>query len=444
MTLADLLLAARRRLGTLALGALAGALLGVAAVAVVPASYTASATSYVRVDVASQGADQAESYYAASQMANQKAEAFVPVFTSPTVARQVVEALGLEMSPAALAGSLSAAHTTDTLTITVSAGAASPDQARLVADEVIRQAAAEIERLEGQDSPVEVVSMSSAEASGVTRSPAPLRLVALGVLGGLVVAYTWVVARRSLDQTIRSGAEATSGAGAGVLALVPESAGLARGRGAAPADGLTEERLRMLRTALRPSHAGGGRGTLVVASARRAEGRTTLATGLARVMALAGHRVVLVEGDLRAPVLQEALALGGGPGLVELLTGRASLDQALAPTAVAGLEVLPAGSQVANPSELLGSTRMADLLSELSADRLVVIDSPPLEEVTDGVVLAGGRDTVLVARAGRTTRGQLLGAAAAVERGGGQVLGTVVNRVAPARRGRLKRRPTAA
>lgn len=443
MTLAELLTAARQRLGTLALGALVGVLAAGGAAALLPASYTASATAYVRVDVPSQGTDQTESYYAASQLANQKAEAFVPVFTSQAVARQVVDSLGLDTSPSALSQSVSVAHTSDTLTITVSATADSPQQARALADEVVNRAAAEIERLEGQGSPVNVVPMSSADASGLARSPAPARLVVLGALVGIVLAYTWVVVRRSLDTTVRSVAEVPPEIGAGALGLVPESAELGRGRGSRSADGPAEERLRMLRTALRRTGAGAGRGTLVVASAGRAEGRTTVATGLARVMALAGHRVVLVEGDLRSPVLSEVLDLGRRPGLVDLLVGRAALGQALAPTAVAGLEVLPAGLTTANPSELLGSTRMADLLAELTADRVVVIDSPPLGEVTDGVVLAGGHDTVLVARAGATTQDRLREAALAVEQGGGSVVGTVVNRVAQPRRGRSARRRTA-
>ena len=95
-----------------------------------------------------------------------------------------------------------------------------------------------------------------------------------------------------------------------------------------------------------------------------------------------------------------------------------------------GLELLPAGRMPANPSELLGAPMMRDLLRELAADRLVIIDAPPVLRFTDGVVLAaraGG--VILVARAGRTSAEDLHEAALAIEQGGGRMLGVVLNNV---------------
>ena len=188
-----------------------------------------------------------------------------------------------------------------------------------------------------------------------------------------------------------------------------------------------EEQLRVARTNVLHALSQGGRRVVVVTSAGPQEGTSVTAASLARVLALSGHRVVLVGGDLRAP---GTAGLQGSPGLADVLTGSAYLGEALVKGSVEGLELLPAGRMPANPSELLGAPMMRDLLRELAADRLVIIDAPPVLRFTDGVVLAahsGG--VILVARAGRTSAEDLREAALAVEQGGGRMLGVVLNNV---------------
>ena len=188
-----------------------------------------------------------------------------------------------------------------------------------------------------------------------------------------------------------------------------------------------EEQLRVARTNVLHALSQGGRRVVVVPSAGPQEGPSVTAASLARVLALSGHRVVLVGGDLRAP---GTAGLQGSPGLADVLTGSAYLGEALVKGSVEGLEFLPAGRMPANPSELLGAPMMRDLLRELAADRLVIIDAPPVLRFTDGVVLAaraGG--VILVARAGRTSAEDLHEAALAIEQGGGRMLGVVLNNV---------------
>ena len=106
-------------------------------------------------------------------------------------------------------------------------------------------------------------------------------------------------------------------------------------------------------------------------------------------MALSGQDVILMEGDLRRPTMKDTFRMGSHhPGLSQLLVGATSLERALVRTPVAGLQVIPAGDTPPNPSELLGSTRMSELLSYLAADHVVIIDAPPILPVTDAVALA--------------------------------------------------------
>ncbi|MFC2318582.1 MAG: hypothetical protein ACFNLP_02365 [Segatella oulorum] len=110
MTFEDVLTITRRRLSTILAGLLLGIVLSFIVLWLTPVTYTASAVAYVRVSVPSDGGDQrqTDSYYAASQLASQKVKAFVPVFTSESVAQGVIDALNLRTTPVRLSHSISA------------------------------------------------------------------------------------------------------------------------------------------------------------------------------------------------------------------------------------------------------------------------------------------------------------------------------------------------
>ena len=440
MTLESFISLTRRRAGVLLAVIVACVLAAAVVVRVTPVTYTASAVAYVRVNVPVGAQDDTEAHYAATQMAPRKITAIVPVFTSEAVGQRVVDALGLEATAASVAQSLTATHAEDTATVSVSATAASAAEARSVADEAVLQAAQEVSELEGETSPVEVILMTPSRLSGVTRSPNAWAYLGLGALGGVVLGYLWIIFRELSDRRLH-GAKAVIAAGrAAPLGAVPSSRSIAEDGPLRGADPDTEEELRRLRTNLLHVGPKGDIRVLVVSSARRQEGRTTVSVGLARVMAALGRRVVLVEGDLRAPSLAHVLGLPADvPGLSQLLEGTASLEEVLVSTSTPGLEILPAGATPSNPSELLASADMSTLLQRLSTAHTVIIDSPPLLQFTDGAILAEQADGVLmVVRSARTTGEDLNDAVLAVEQGGAEVLGTVLNRAPASRRGRRR------
>ena len=425
MTLEDLLHLTRRRIGSLVLALVVCVLASMLFAFASPSTYTATSQAYLRVKVAGDPAQSTLSQYNAAQLAAMKADAVVPVFTSAAVAQRVVDSLKLDETAEEFASSVSATRVPETVSVQVSATAYSSHRAQVLADEVVRQASAEIKDLEGEDSPVEIVLLSSAELVSATRSPALVTCVAVGLLAGLVLGYVWILVQELLDKSLRGPEEVREALSVpllGALPRVPSLRWLSRG-----AELKMEEQLRVARTNVLHALSQGGRRVMVVTSAGPQEGTSVTAASLARVLALSGHRVALIGGDLRAPSTTE---LQGSPGLADVLTGSAYLGEALIKGAVEGLEVLPAGRTPANPSELLGAPMMRDLLRELAADRLVIIDAPPVLRFTDGVVLAahaGG--VILVARAGRTSAEDLREAALAVEQGGGRMLGVVLNNV---------------
>lgn len=425
MTLEDLLHLTRRRIGSLVLALVVCVLASMLFAFASPSTYTATSQAYLRVKVAGDPAQSTLSQYNAAQLAAMKADAVVPVFTSAAVAQRVVDSLKLDETAEEFASSVSATRVPETVSVQVSATAYSSHRAQVLADEVVRQAAAEIKNLEGEDSPVEIVLLSSAELVSATRSPALVTCVAVGLLAGLVLGYIWILVQELLDKSLRGPEEVREALSVpllGALPRVPSLRWLSRG-----AELKMEEQLRVARTNVLHALSQGGRRVVVVTSAGPQEGTSVTAASLARVLALSGHRVVLVGGDLRAP---GTAGLQGSPGLADVLTGSAYLGEALVKGSVEGLELLPAGRMPANPSELLGAPMMRDLLRELAADRLVIIDAPPVLRFTDGVVLAaraGG--VILVARAGRTSAEDLHEAALAIEQGGGRMLGVVLNNV---------------
>ncbi len=146
---------------------------------------------------------------------------------------------------------------------------------------------------------------------------------------------------------------------------------------------------------------------LQVTSASLSEGKTTTVANLAAVFARAGAKVVLADCDLRRPRVHTFFNLAHSPGLTSILLGEVAVNEGMKRIAGAGgLYVLPSGTRPPNPSELLGSLRMTELLRNLkSGADIVLVDSPPLLPVTDASVLAGRVDGVLlVVMAGTTTR----------------------------------------
>ena len=425
MTLEDLLHLTRRRFGSLALAIVICVLLSVAFAFVTPSSYTATAQAYLHVEVGGDPGLNTQSHYNAAQLADLKAESAVPVFTSEAVAQRVIESLKLDVTPEELASSVSATRTPETVSVQVSVEASTSRQAQVLADEVVRQTAEEVTELEGSDSPVKISLLSSAELVSATRSPALVTCVGVGLLA------VWILVQELLDKSLKGPEDVRKALSAPVLGVLPKDPSPLRlGRGAQTE---VEERLRATRTNVLHALSHGARQVVVVTSAGPREGASTTAAGLARVLALSGHRVVLVGGDLRSP---SAVGAPGAPGLAEVLVGTARLSQVLVEGEVPGLELLPAGDMPGNPSELLGGRNMSDLLHHLAADRIVIIDAPPVCRFTDAVVLAeyaGG--VLLVARAGRTSAEELREAALAVGQGGGHMLGVVLTNVSDPGRG---------
>jgi len=167
------------------------------------------------------------------------------------------------------------------------------------------------------------------------------------------------------------------------------------------------ESYRALRTSLLLSNLGAPPKVIMITSALPQEGKTTTSINTAVVLAQKGIRVLLIDADLRRPSIHKTLGMGPRSGLSNVLTGSATLEQAITRSSILpNLDILPAGTPPPNPAELLASTNMRDVLEKMRAEYdHVVVDTPPTLSVTDAVVLSPRADAiVLVIRSGQTTK----------------------------------------
>jgi succinoglycan biosynthesis transport protein ExoP len=191
------------------------------------------------------------------------------------------------------------------------------------------------------------------------------------------------------------------------------------------------EAYRNLRTALLLSRAGAPPKVTLVTSALAGEGKTVTAVNTAAMLAQLGASVLLIDADMRRPRCHRVLDLDNNLGLTEVLTGVRDLHDLIRPTAVANLFILSSGSVPPNATELVGSPKMHQVVTQLQQIYdYIVIDSPPVMPVSDALLLATIADGVLlVTNASRTPKQQVRAARARLEYARAKIFGTVLNRI---------------
>jgi capsular exopolysaccharide synthesis family protein len=191
------------------------------------------------------------------------------------------------------------------------------------------------------------------------------------------------------------------------------------------------EAFRILRMNIKFAGTGSKLHTLLVTSPVANEGKTSIVANLGVMMAQAGSKVLLVDGDLRHSSLHQAFEVSNHEGLTSLLLMEANPEEYILDTGIPNLSILPSGPMPPNPSELLGSARMGELVKELQtfAD-VVLFDAPPILVCADTIVLAPHIDgLLLVLDSRKTQRDRAVRALAMLKAVEAKIVGSVLNKV---------------
>jgi polysaccharide biosynthesis transport protein len=259
---------------------------------------------------------------------------------------------------------------------------------------------------------------------GLQTAPHPKRNATLGVVLAILIGVGLIALAERMDRRIHKPEELEKLTGLPFLATIPQEA--------FPGKKETHEvheSFQTLRSSLTYFNVDEPLRTLLVVSALKGEGKTTVATNLAVAYATSGLRVILVDADLRKPDAAQRMSLDQKAGVSQVVAGSLSVHDALEEFSPFGdrLRVMPAGAVPPNPSALLGSRRMAELITELEQQAdLVIIDSTPLLNVSDAYPLLDKVSGIVpLVRLDKTPRDAIRRMLKIINSTGGKVLGMV-------------------
>lgn len=435
MTFSALLGGLRRYAVLLIFTAILGLGLGIGFTFIQPESYETTTKIYVTTPQDTKS--NLGQAYQGTLFTQERVRSYADLVSTPAVLDTVRKNLAPELSNEDLAEQITVTVPVNSVVmgITVADGAAPRSQA--LADQVTKQLIALVDKLEsgGPDSEpaVRISIVQPAELATEPSTPRPaLNVVgglALGMLFGIILASL----RNSLDTRLRDRADVTRAARHPLIGEIPNDTTAERYPLAQDGNwyGLRAEAFRQLRTNLRFVRVDEPPRTIVVTSPLPGEGKTSVAINLAFTLAQSGATVICVDADLRRPSLADHFNVVSEVGLTTALLGEAQIHDVIqASGRKVPLRIITSGQVPPNPSELLGSERMKQVVDHLAelAD-YVVIDTPPLLPVTDAAIIATLADGALVVtRAGSTRRDDLAGAFKALDLVSARVLGTVLNR----------------
>lgn len=412
---------------------LLGLLAGGAASVLVKPTYTSETQLFVAIQSSGSVTDLQQG----NTFSQARVQSYVKTVATPVVLQPAIDSLGLDLTADELSRRVSATTDLNTVLIKITVADDSPVQAAATAQAVANSLIKAVDGLEkpktGGSSPVSLSIITPAEAPSAPSAPNTRLNLLLGLVIGLALGIGAAVLRSTLDTRIRGEADLRQVTTAPLLGRIAFDGDAARNpllTQAAPQSQRAES-YRQLRTNLQFANISGRAQTVLISSSLPGEGKSTTAANLAIALAQAGQSVCLIDADLRRPMISEYLGLDRNAGLTTALVGAVDVNDVLQPWGDDNLYVLTSGQIPPNPSELLGSEEMKDLISRLElVFNAVIIDAPPLLPVTDAAVLSqhvGG--VVVVVGAQKLRQQDLKKSLDALEMVDAKIMGVILNRV---------------
>ena len=287
-------------------------------------------------------------------------------------------------------------------------------------------------RLAEAQSAVSFMLVEPAEPQLIAVRPQIMRNTLLAAMVGLMLAIGVIFAIELLDDTVKDPEALATKTGLPLLATIirhdQKALPITQSSPRSPAS----EAFRTLRTNVQYTGVDRAHRTIIVTSPTPQDGKTTISTNLAIVTAQSGRIVTLIDADMRRPRVHEALNLVNATGLSDLFVKPfLDLNGYAQKTTTEGLKILTSGKTPPNPSELLGSYRMKDILDGIAQESdVIIIDTPPVLSVTDAAVLSSEVDgVVVVIKPGFTKQSAVIQTVEQLRKVNARILGLVLNDV---------------
>jgi capsular exopolysaccharide synthesis family protein len=402
-----------------------------------PPVYEAHVSLYVRPAQPLSSTDPTVSAITADQVLR----TYAALMTQQPILEAVNSKLNLHMRPQDLQNKIKVTPSTNTLILDVAVQDTNPAIARDIANEVVADLIAEVNQIKAQ----EQISNSRTGDNLVVTAPAVLPdqpvsprkglNIAIAFAAGLLVALGIAFLLDYMDQSVKDDDELIGRLGLiplGHIALVPTSKVKQSELVALDPKSPSSEAFKALRTSLLFSTLDQKLKAVVITSAGSGEGKSRTAANLAIALAQAGYKTLLIDADFRRPSLHRMFGQVRNVGITNLVIQDAAESDAIRQVeSVPNLWLATSGPIPPNPSELLGSGRMRELMSKLSQHfSYLIIDTPPINAVTDAPILAASANaTILVVEQGRTTMPALKHAKGMLDRVGANTIGAVMNKM---------------
>lgn len=370
--------------------------------------------------------------YQAVIMSEKLANTFSKMLTGRTVVERAIKELKLSATPADLADKISAEPVKDTQLIKITVKDTNPRQAKQLANtlgEVFSKMEKKLETSPSKSATdIRLVEPAVQPTSPVQPKPALNAIIA--VLIGLIASIGLAFLIERLDVSVKSTEDIEKLTGVTSLGQIPFTNVKNIVVDSDP-HSLVSEAYRSVRTNIQYLNFDQSAKVILVTSPGAKEGKTTLSTNLATVLAQGGNKVLAIDCDLRRPMVHQMFDLSNDVGLANILIGKSDITLAMQQGPVEGLGIITSGPVPPNPADLLGSERMENLLNNArEIFDFIILDSPPNLAVTDAAVLASQIDGVLLASIfGRTNKHALATAKTELEKINARTLGFVINGV---------------
>lgn len=394
--------------------------------------YQSTASTYFSMRSASSGSDINQgSAYTQSQMLS-----FAQLAMSSLVLDEVRQDLDADLTNAQIRNMTTVTIPQNTVILDVTAGSTDAEFAAEVANSIAENLALVVDDISPKDDAGQATVVARviepATPAAFQSSPNKQRDAILGAFAGVLLAALAIIVWTLLDTRVRSEEALRRITDLPVLGAIPQRKDVQRRAiVVAEPNGTSAEAYRRVRSSLRFAAVEHDISAIAVTSSIPGEGKTSTAVNLALTYAEAGMRVLLVDADLRRPMVAETLGLENSVGLTTMLVGAVVFEDAALQWGDTSLWVLPAGEVPPNPAELLASARMTDLLRELHHDfDMMVVDTAPLLSVADATIISQSVDTtIVVADVTKVHLAQLARSLEALDRARAQVAGVVFSRV---------------